>query len=222
MKLLICPLKSELKILLEQFKSKEYKFEIKRIGDLSYWNFPQLKLICAVGGRGKAQFAIQTQYLISNITNITQVITFGAGGSLTSTCKTFDLVVGNKCIEHDFKQHFKSEETLPTFQADNKLIAKVNKFKAQNFNVHIGTIASGDEDIIDTKRAQELAIKTGAIAVGWEGAGSARACLFNHIAHIEIRAITDNCQNNVPVDFCKNLPQAIKNGTELILSILRS
>jgi nucleoside phosphorylase len=52
-------------------------------------------------------------------------------------------------------------------------------------------IASGDEDIVTIERAAELHTQTGAVAVAWEGAGVARACLFSQIPYLEIRGITD-------------------------------
>jgi len=51
------------------------------------------------------------------------------------------------------------------------------------FAVHV--IASGDEDVVTSKRAQEIRDQTGAACVAWEGSGAARAALFNGIGSLE-------------------------------------
>jgi hypothetical protein len=56
------------------------------------------------------------------------------------------------------------------------------------FQVHYGMIASGDEDIVTIERAAELHTQTGAVAMAWEGAGVARACLFSQIPYLEIQS----------------------------------
>ena len=84
-------------------------------------------------------------------------------------------------------------------------VLSVNQTLSDSFKVHFGKVASGDEDIIERIRAQELNTLTGALAVAWEGAGGARASCFMGIPHLEIRGLTDIADNDAPIVFDENL-----------------
>lgn len=86
-----------------------------------------------------------------------------------------------------------------------------------NFSTHFASIASGDEDIVTVARGEQLAQLTDCIAVAWEGAGGARACLFNKKRFIEIRAVTDTADHNAALDFQVNLLSAMANLTQLVI-----
>ena len=52
--------------------------------------------------------------------------------------------------------------------------------------------------------------------MAWEGAGGARACRFNQIAFLELRAITDTADHDAPGDFAANLQIAMANAAALV------
>jgi adenosylhomocysteine nucleosidase len=81
---------------------------------------------------------------------------------------------------------------------------------------HTGTIASGDEDVIELERGVELAVLTGAIAVAWEGAGAARACVLTEVPWLEVRGITDTADHTASSDFHINLELAMCNIAMLV------
>jgi adenosylhomocysteine nucleosidase len=81
-------------------------------------------------------------------------------------------------------------------------------------------VASGDEDIVDHKRARELHAQSGALCVAWEGAGGARATYFNRLPYLEIRAITDMADTPSLASFEANLERAMKSLAEVTLSWL--
>lgn len=60
----------------------------------------------------------------------------------------------------------------------------------------------------------------GALAVAWEGAGGARACVFSGLPFLEIRGITDSADHRAPVEFEQNLEKAMANIAILIRSWL--
>ena len=74
-------------------------------------------------------------------------------------------------------------------------------------------IASGDEDVVTSERAQAIRDQTGA---AWEGSGAARAALFNGIGSLEIRAVTDAADKEAPQRFDANLPVAMANLASLL------
>ena len=77
-------------------------------------------------------------------------------------------------------------------------------------------IASGDEDVVSSKRAHEIRAQTGAACVAWEGSGAARAALFNGIGSLEIRAVTDAADKEAPQRFEVNLPIPMANLASLL------
>src|SRR5688572_9425909 len=101
----------------------------------------------------------------------------GAAGSLAGAVQIGDVVVADVTIEHDCKRRF-SPKPLPRFDADSMLVQQLGRATDQSdwpFQVHVGAIASGDEDIVDSARAAEVQAATGALCVAWEGSGGARA-----------------------------------------------
>lgn len=169
----------------------------------------------AVGGHGKVQFALSTQLLIQRL-KPELVICAGGAGSLSPTLKPLDVVVAETTVEHDFNLHFISRP-LPQFAAHQPTLEKIKRrFEAGAFRLHFGALASGDEDIVDSARAAEIAKKTGAVAVAWEGAGGARACRLHNVPFLEIRAITDNADSATPESFHENLKSAMANVAEIL------
>ena len=210
--LLICPLESEIRPLLDGFASLGLGIETETDLKLPIFRIPSKAIIIARGGHGKTQFGIQTQYLITHLKNLRGVICVGAGGGLATHLKVGDLVIAEKTIEHDYTEKFDLNAKLPEFKAHPSLI---DRFKNRNFNfsfdVHFGSVAGGDEDIVDLVRAEELHRHTQSLAVAWEGTGGARASLFNDIPYLEIRTITDNARDSVSDSFAKNLGSCMKN-----------
>jgi adenosylhomocysteine nucleosidase len=138
---------------------------------------PSLDMVVAIGGHGKTQSAIQPQYLIDRSPDTHVVLCVGAAGSLTDRLKLGDIVVGTHSVEHDYKLHFVSRPS-PCHDADATLLQEFRETVRTDtfrFRVHFGPIASGDEDIVDPVRAQELRAATKALCVAWWSSGSARA-----------------------------------------------
>jgi adenosylhomocysteine nucleosidase len=85
-----------------------------------------------------------------------------------------------------------------------------------SYGIHFGPIASGDEDIVDPLRAQELRSETSALCVAWEGSGGARAACFNEIRFVEIRCITDGADPDASVSFHENCIKVMPHAAELL------
>lgn len=85
------------------------------------------------------------------------------------------------------------------------------------FQICFDVIASGDEDIVDPERVQELRAATGAVCVAWEGSGGARAAALDHVPFLEIRAITDFADESAATFFQQNLAKAIRNIPTLLV-----
>lgn len=173
----------------------------------------------------------------------------GGAGSLDPQLQIGDLILGVQTIEHDFKSVFYNYKK-PEFRASQEIFdlldlnaeEKSALCKIQNhshnslglkshlinsreplkeFNVYLGRIASGDEDILTESRALEIAQETYAHAVAWEGAGGARACKTLGVPFLELRGITDLCNEHTVHDFKKNLDLTFKNIAHFLESIYK-
>ena len=220
--LILCPLQKEIDFLVGFLREQKIKLTEKQVGPLKVYQAEERKWWIVQGGHGKTQFAVHTQYLIHQLQFIEAVICAGCAGSLSPEMKVYDLVIADKTVEHDFQlRFFKIPD--PEFQADKNLIQKLQqaseKFSDKTFQVHTGTIASGDEDIVDKARKQELIEQTKAIAVAWEGAGGARACKLSQIPYVELRGITDGADNNAMPDFERDLKIVMQNLGQLLLRL---
>ena len=90
------------------------------------------------------------------------------------------------------------------------------------FRIYIGVMASGDEDIVDRSRAEEIHRQTGAVAIAWEGAGGARASRFSGVPYVEVRVISDAADHKAPKDFDANLENVMMHIGWMIVRWLKN
>lgn len=218
--LILCPLAEEWTILVSTF---EPSHPVERVHDLKIeaayvagW-----RALLAPGGHGKTQFAVQAQYLIGLLPSVELVICAGAAGSLVPDLSVGDIVVGTETVEHDYRLLF-ATRPLPRFPGHGPSIEALRRSVQgiDKFRIAFDVIASGDEDIVTSSRAQAIHAQTGAACVAWEGSGAARAARFNGIGSLEIRAVTDAADKEAPQRFDANLPIAISNLASLLRSWL--
>ncbi len=218
--LIICPLQFEVQHLLAALGACGAGWESVPFGSDCAQRFLNRPWWLVRGGHGKVDFALRTQQWLQRLPeSMDQVIGVGSGGALAEDLEPGDVVLAQKIIEHDFRARFDPQAKVPEFTTDENLWRSLNSLSktfAGRFQLRVGAIASGDEDIVGDKRAQELFQQTGACTVGWEGAGLARACRAQNLRFLEIRGITDNARKNVAADFKKNLQRAMANVAELL------
>ncbi len=219
--LTVIPTKGELDLFLRACRSQGFQAQSSMIGRLPITCFPALELSVACGGLGKTQFAVQTQYLI-DMADWDLVICAGAAGALVSDLSAGDVVVGTESVEHDIRNRF-GKPLIPRFAGAENVLGTVRQIlqTESNLHVHFGPIASGDEDVVDGKRRETIRIRTGALAVAWEGAGGARAAFFSGVPYIEIRGVTDRANSIAAFDFILNLKKAMRNVAHVIVFLAR-
>lgn len=216
--LIVTPMQEEFDFFLQVAIRRGFQTEEERLGRLPVMRLPELGVTLARGGLGKAQFGIQTQHLL-DLETWEVVICAGAAGALVDELAVGDVVVATNTIEHDYNNKF-SLRPRPQFEGTTLTLAQLRRVTvpAADFRVHFGPIASGDEDIVDVVRGRELQEATGALAVAWEGAGGARACLFSGTPFVEIRGVTDNANHTAPADFETNLELAMRNLAAFVIA----
>jgi len=209
--LIVTPLQEEYDDLYQSLSALGLESHKDKIGRLDADHFPALNVTLVRGGHGKTQFGIQTQHLLDH-RNFDLVICAGAAGALAPEVRVGDLIVATCTIEHDFNNKF-SERPKPQFAGDAKSIEQLKtlNWSDAGFNVHFGTIAGGDEDVIEVQRGNELRQLHSALAVAWEGVGGARASAFSEVLYLEIRGATDSANHEAPVVFYVNLKIVMRN-----------
>ena len=218
--LLMAPDPLEVEGLLEGFNQRGILWRPVQIGSLSCMSLPSIDMLLSTGGNGKSQFGVQAQYVIDRCPKAELLICAGTAGRLSDTLNIGDLVIGTATIEHDYKRRF-SPKPVPQHDADvNRLaelvqVAGVTTFP---FSVHVGLIASGDEDIVDPVRAAELRASTNALCVAWEGSGGARAARMSGIGFLELRAISDAADDDAARCFHDNAHGAMQNLVDFLLA----
>lgn len=217
--LVITPLREERAHFARRCKEKGYQSLEAVAGRLSILDFPELNLTLARGGTGKVQFAVHTQHLLESGIEPDLVICAGAAGSLVNHLKVGDIVVGTTTVEHDIREGF-IDSPLPRFEADPVIVDSLSQVPGAElaFPVHFGVVASGDEDIVSEDRKRSVHKTTDAIAVGWEGAGGAKACRFSGVPFVEIRGITDAADEGAASDFEQNLAIAVGNIAHFLIT----
>src|SRR5215468_11081870 len=178
--LIVAPLQEELEFLLRPCLGRGLRAEHITIGRLNAVRLPELGLTLVRGGAGKAQFAVHTQHLIDHCADWESIICAGAAGALAAGVAVGDVVVATATVEHDYRNRF-SVRPLPHFESAQAMVAGLRRAARASapFKVHVGVVASGDEDVIEGERKAAIFAATGALAVAWEGAGGARACAFS-------------------------------------------
>jgi adenosylhomocysteine nucleosidase len=168
---------------------------------------------------GKAQFALQTQHLLDNYAGIDGVVCAGSAGALGAGLRAGEIVVATETVEHDCVYQF-VKRGPPRFPADPALLARLRAVQeTAPFRVHFGPVASGDEDVVDRKRAEQIRERTGALAVAWEGAGGARACRFSEAPYLEIRGVSDGANPLALVSFLLHLGSVMEHIGWLIRNL---
>ena len=220
---MLTPLKDEFHPLLEAFTLMGYPSISREAGRLPVCEIADLHLWLAVGGHGKTQFGVQTQHLLDLIPQVSLVICAGAAGGIDPTVQIGDVIIATHTIEHDFTNRF-VKRPLPSFNGSPEHLEKLKALQpySEDFHVHFGAIASGDEDIIDTARADEVRLSTGALAVAWEGAGGARAARFMGIPYVEIRGLTDVADHDAPAVFDENVKIIMPRIAVIVAKLLLS
>lgn len=215
--LIVTPLQQEHDALAGGLRDRGWRAETRPVGRLTARAFPELDLLMAQGGVGKAQFAVQAQHLIEQTPGARLVICAGSAGALGEGVAIGDIVAGSATVEFDYLAKF-FPAPPPSFPGDAATIRALQALPLATLpgRLHVGPIASGDETILDRARAEEVRAKTGALANGWEGAGGARAADFNALPYLELRGISDNADHTAQADFPQHLARALDNLAALL------
>ena len=222
----ITPIEEEFDALSGAFGERWLDVTERHVGRISTRAYNGHMVLLARGGLGKVQFALQTQHPLERLESVDLVVCAGVAGALVETSSVNDVVVATATVEHDFnwKSKTKHKSRLPEFPGSTSHIAALRQTSANvegPFGVLFGPVASGDEAILESKRAREMHDRTGALAVAWEGAGGARAARLSNVPYLELRGISDKADEEAASVWAENVPSAIRNVAVVIDSLVR-
>lgn len=212
---------------MQEIKKIMQDIENLKIYELNFFkgtiNYKNVVLVEA--GVGKVNAARVTQILIDNF-NIQGIINVGSAGSCNDELEIGDIVIGKKLVQHDFDiTAFGHEKGFISnvgqfVESDDELISQIEEviknIKDKDFNIKIGTIASGDIFCTEPKMKEKIRNKFSAECIEMEGSAIAQVCKLDQIPFLVIRSISDKPNGQNEITFDKFLEKASKRCAYII------
>lgn len=183
------------------------------------------KVILVEAGVGKVNAARVIQILIDKF-EVKKIINIGSAASCNDKLEIGDIVIGSKLVQHDFDitafNHPKGYiSNIGQFiESDIELIKKLEKtityLDNKDFNITIGTIATGDIFCTDINMKNKIRTKFNAEAIEMEGAAIAQVCKLDNIPFVIIRSISDKPNGKNEITFDEFLKKASKRCAYII------
>lgn len=182
-------------------------------------------------GIGKVNAALGTQIMIDYY-HPDVIINSGIAGSLSKELHIGDIVISKDCVEHDMNgialgdprgEIWYTDEKRIDIPADKPTYEKLMECckVLDNVNVKIGRVATGDIFISSVKQREFIANEFGALCCEMEGGAVGHVCYRNKVPFAILRAISDDLEQNLGMDFetFKNL--AAENSIKVMTEFLK-
>lgn len=200
---------------------KEYS-----IFDLTFYEckLDNKEIVLVESGIGKVNSARTTQILIDNM-KVDYIFNIGVAGGISEKVSVCDIVIGDKLVQHDFDiTPFDHEKGyIPNIgiylNSDEYLINLAKDIKTDS-NVYVGTIASGDIFVNDSKMSSKINSKFNALCCEMEGASIAQVCYLSHIPFLVIRSISDSVNGNNELTYNDFLLLSSKMVAKFMIELL--
>ena len=203
------------------------KMTSKGMRDYYLGSYKNTKIVIVFSRWGKVAAAVTATQLINDY-EIDELIFTGVAGSLDATLAIGDIVLGTELYQHDMdtrplfnqfeipllnktafqtqtnerleKAVFSFKETISKHISQTSL----SEFSISDIAIKKGVILSGDQFIASKEKTQALKklIPT-ALCVEMEGAAIAQVCYEYNVPFSIIRIISDNANDDAPIDFPK-------------------
>lgn len=170
-------------------------------------------VVVVQSGIAKVHMASCAQILI-DLFDVTHLMNTGVAGSLSPEVKIEDVVVSTEVVHHDldgtpvgFKLgevpgcpiYFKADEKLSKFFSE--VIKEVATDVSPDTTVHFGRIASGERFVAEKADKDRIVSLFDAKATEMEGAALAQVAWMNDIPFVVVRSISDNANEDSPMDY---------------------
>ncbi|NIA70720.1 5'-methylthioadenosine/adenosylhomocysteine nucleosidase [Pelagibius litoralis] len=191
-------------------------------------DFKGTQIALAQCGIGKVNAAICTQMLV-NLYKPDALVFSGVAGGLLPNMQVGDLVIASHLIQFDIdltafgRRHGELPDSDRMIQSDPGLVEKTTEAFDAAFNggadepnLMIGTVVSGDRFVEDSKTLRWLQREFGALATEMEGAAVGYTCQLNAVPFVVTRGLSDTANESAPDDFKSNLETVCKNSFRLM------
>lgn len=185
------------------------------------------EVVVAEAGVGKVNAAVTAQTMILKY-NTDRIINIGVAGGLNKNLAIGDVVVAEKCAEHDM-------DTTPIGDApgyitgldrvytecDKSLVGLLCEC-TEELEIHtiVGTIVSGDQFISREDQRKKLIEVFGGDAAEMEGAAIGHVCAMNDVSFVVLRAISDGADSDSHMDFSTFCRMAAQNSARIVKNLL--
>ncbi len=177
------------------------------------------KVSLIISGCGKIKSAASTQYLIDTYA-AKMYFHYGSAGAISAKLRIGDTIIAEQVIEHDSKELFPQITPPPIHKISTEQL-KVRLKKYKSTSLVWGSILSGDEDIVSTKRKKELYKLHKGLSVDWESAGFALTCQLNKVEGYIFRGISDYAYEHTAIEYGKNQELVMNNIIRLLIYLLK-
>lgn len=186
-------------------------------------------VIVTRSGIGKVAASIATTLLIEKYAP-DAIINTGSAGGFVDSLNIGDIVISSEVRYHDvdvtaFGYEMGQMAQQPAaFIADPKLIKAAQQavLSLDKVNVAEGLICTGDSFICDPARTQIMRQHFPTMAAcEMEGAAIAQVCNQFNVPFVIIRSLSDNANNDSPVDFDSYLIKAGKHSALMVMALLK-
>lgn len=169
-------------------------------------------------GVGEIAAAAATQAAVERW-NPDLIINFGLVGSLSGAIRAGDVVVADKIVHYDYDISALENVCVGKYTELADVYIPCSPVKdriARKFGLPLVTVASGDKFIADAQAKKQLVQSFGAQICEMESAAIALTAYRNGKQCLFLKIVSDNADENSPVDFVK----ACEKGTEKLSEIM--
>ena len=204
---------------------------IEQIYNLRFFKgkIQQKDCILVKSGIGKVNAARTAQIMIDKY-DIQYVINIGAGGAINGLLNIGDVLIGKNVVQHDFDitafGHSKGyitgvgDKIECDIELVNELEQIIGAMPERNYQIKIGTIATGDIFCTEAWMKDKIRAKFDADVVDMECGAIAEVCYLDSIPFIAIRAISDTPNGKNAKTFDENLKLASKRCSNILREFL--
>ncbi|MDO6617474.1 MULTISPECIES: 5'-methylthioadenosine/adenosylhomocysteine nucleosidase [unclassified Shewanella] len=181
-------------------------------------------------GIGKVAASVATTLVINNF-KVDAVINTGSAGGFVDSLNIGDIVISSEVRHHDvdvtaFGYEIGQMASQPAaFIPDEKLVtaAKAAISSLGEAKVIEGLIATGDSFICDPERTKVMLANFPTMAAcEMEAAAIAQVCHQFKVPFVVIRSLSDNANNDSPVDFDSYIVKAGHYSALMVIALLKN
>ena len=180
-------------------------------------------VVLVAGGVGKVSAALCACVLIERF-GAERLVFTGVAGSTSDAVGIFDIVVSTDCVHHDYDVSGVFPDVKPRYyRADEALRAAAVQAVADvapDVTLHEGTVASGDQFVVDPAINRRISDTFGALCCEMEGAAVAQVACTCGVPYVVIRAISDKADGSAEVDYNTFMQQAANRNAAVVVRLL--